>query len=35
MPQVIRRQMLELHGRNETPEVLINLTNDGWFWGSS
>jgi apolipoprotein N-acyltransferase len=35
MPQVIRRQMLELRERGETPDVLINLTNDGWFWGSS
>ena len=36
MPQVIRRQMNELMARNSvTPDVLINVSNDGWFWGSS
>ncbi|MDX1961679.1 MAG: apolipoprotein N-acyltransferase [Pirellulales bacterium] len=35
LPQVIRRQMLELHAAGETPDVLVNLSNDGWFFGSS
>ncbi len=35
LPHVIRRQVRELADRGETPDVLINLTNDGWFWGSS
>ena len=35
MPQVIRRQLLELRKEGENPDVLVNLTNDGWFWGSS
>ena len=35
MPQVIRRQVRELAARGQEPHVLVNLTNDGWFWGSS
>ncbi len=35
MPQLIRRQVAELSRRGATPDVLVNLTNDGWFWGSS
>jgi apolipoprotein N-acyltransferase len=35
LPHVIRRQVLELRARGEEPDVLVNLTNDGWFWGSS
>jgi len=35
MPQVIRQQILELHAKNETPDVLVNISNDGWFFGSS
>jgi apolipoprotein N-acyltransferase len=35
MPQVIRAQMLELAEQNKTPEVLVSVTNDGWFFGSS
>lgn len=30
IPHVIRRQVEETE-----PDVLVNLTNDGWFWGSS
>ncbi len=35
MPQLIRWQVSELDRRGESPDVLVNLTNDGWFWGSS
>lgn len=35
LAHVIRRQVRELADRGEEPDVLINLTNDGWFWGSS
>lgn len=31
----IRRQVNTLAAEGKEPEVLINLTNDGWFWGSS
>jgi apolipoprotein N-acyltransferase len=35
LARVIRRQMVELRGRGEEPDVLVNLTNDSWFRGSS
>ncbi len=35
MPQVIRGQMLELAAAGKTPDVLVSVTNDGWFFGSS
>jgi apolipoprotein N-acyltransferase len=35
VPHVIRRQVVELAERGGEPDVLVNLTNDGWFWGSS
>lgn len=35
MPQVIRAQMLELAAADKTPDVLVSVTNDGWFFGSS
>ena len=35
LPHVIRRQLLELEGRQKSPDVLLSQTNDGWFWGSS
>ncbi len=35
IPHLIRRQVVELRDRGEEPDVLVNLTNDGWFWGSS
>jgi apolipoprotein N-acyltransferase len=31
---VIRRQVSELRAQGNEPDVLVNLTNDGWFWGS-
>lgn len=35
LARVIRREVLELRGRGIEPDVLVNVTNDGWFWGSS
>lgn len=35
VPHVIRRQVAELTARGESPQLLVNVTNDAWFWGSS
>jgi apolipoprotein N-acyltransferase len=35
VPHLIRRHIVELERRGDSPDVLVNLTNDGWFWGSS
>jgi apolipoprotein N-acyltransferase len=35
LSHVIRRQINALAAEGKEPHVLINLTNDGWFWGSS
>ncbi|MBX3420510.1 MAG: hypothetical protein KF752_03030 [Pirellulaceae bacterium] len=35
MPHVIGRQLRQLAGQNASPDVLVNLTNDSWFKGSS
>jgi len=35
IPHVIRSQVLALRRAGGEPDVLVNLTNDGWFWGSS
>lgn len=35
VPQVIRRQVNQLAAEGCDPDVLINLTNDGWFFGSN
>ena len=35
LPQVIRRQFLGGKKGGRYPDVLVTLTNDGWFWGSS
>ncbi|GAB6165003.1 apolipoprotein N-acyltransferase [Thermostilla marina] len=35
LSRVIRDQLAELRGKNRDPDVLVNLTNDGWFFGSS
>lgn len=32
---VVRRQINQLAAAGREPNVLVNLTNDGWFWGSS
>ncbi len=31
----IRGQVNELRAQGRSPNVLVSLTNDGWFWGSS
>lgn len=35
VPHLIRRQVGCLRRDGQEPDVLVNLTNDGWFWGSS
>lgn len=35
LPHLIRNQVASLRGAGREPDVLVNLTNDGWFWGSS
>ncbi len=35
VPHLIRRQVVELAGRGTPADVLVNVTNDGWFWGTS
>ena len=35
LPHVIRGQVAALRREGVEPQVLVNLTNDGWFWGSS
>ncbi|MEX0613725.1 MAG: apolipoprotein N-acyltransferase [Pirellulales bacterium] len=35
IPHVIRRQVAAVEARGESPDVLVNLTNDAWYWGSS
>jgi apolipoprotein N-acyltransferase len=35
LPHVIRRQVVELTESGAPPDVLVNLTNDAWYWGSS
>ena len=35
IPHVIRRHVAELTAAGQKPDVLVNLTNDAWYWGSS
>jgi apolipoprotein N-acyltransferase len=35
MPHVIRDQLATLRSEGVEPQILVNLTNDGWFWGSA
>lgn len=35
VPHLIRRQLRELRTQGFVPNALVNLTNDGWFWGSA
>jgi apolipoprotein N-acyltransferase len=35
LSHVIRGQVNSLAAEGREPDVLVNLTNDGWFWGSS
>lgn len=34
VPRVIRRQVAELTDQGLRPDVLVNVTNDAWFWGT-
>ena len=35
LPHLVARQLRASAARGEPPDVLVNLTNDAWFWGSS
>ncbi|MEO2047413.1 MAG: apolipoprotein N-acyltransferase [Pirellulales bacterium] len=35
LPHVIRQQVVRLSQLKKKPDVMVNLTNDAWFWGSS
>jgi apolipoprotein N-acyltransferase len=35
VPHLIRNQATELASRGTPADVLVNVTNDGWFWGSA
>lgn len=35
MPRLIQHQVKELGSRGESPDLLLNITNDSWFRGSS
>jgi apolipoprotein N-acyltransferase len=35
VPHLIRRQLAALDRAGQAPDLLVNVTNDGWFWGSS
>jgi apolipoprotein N-acyltransferase len=35
VPHLLRRQVRQLQAQGGGPDVLVTITNDGWFWGSS
>ena len=35
VPHLIRRQINELSEARQEPDVMVNLTNDGWFFGTA
>ena len=35
VPHLIRDQIVQLGRQGQPPDVLVNVTNDGWFWGSA
>jgi apolipoprotein N-acyltransferase len=35
VPHLLHRQLREVAATGKTPDVMINITNDGWFHGSS
>jgi apolipoprotein N-acyltransferase len=35
VPQLVRRMVRALNAEDQAPDVLVNQTNDGWFFGSS
>ena len=35
VPHLVRRQVATLARQGQPADVLVNVTNDGWFWGSA
>jgi apolipoprotein N-acyltransferase len=35
LPGAVRSMVRRLDAAGRRPDVIVNLTNDGWFWGSS
>ena len=35
VPHFVRSRMNELNAKGDEPDVMINITNDGWFYGTS
>jgi len=35
LPEAVRTLVRDLAGAGRRPDLIANLTNDGWFWGSS
>lgn len=35
VPHLVRRQVVELSRQGTPPDILVNITHDGWFFGSS
>jgi apolipoprotein N-acyltransferase len=35
LPHLVRRHVQELADAGQAPDILVNLTNDAWYWGSS
>ncbi len=35
LPHLVREQLKTLEEEGHSPDVVVNLTNDGWFWGST
>jgi len=35
IPHLVRGQLQQLARRGEPADVIVNVSNDGWFWGSS
>jgi apolipoprotein N-acyltransferase len=35
VPHLMRRQVQQLQASGQRPDILVTVTNDGWFWGSS
>ena len=31
----LRNQLVALRQQGQKPQILVNVTNDGWFWGSN
>ena len=35
LPHIIRNHLATLRRAGQRPQILVNVTNDGWFWGSN